>query len=147
MKFTWILKNKLAIGTAPRSSKDLEYLLFNNIKIVLSLNDIKETVYLNDIERLFKFERHFIPDHKSDKIMDIYMIKNILTILKELINKGPIFMHCVASVERSPLLSIAYLIEYENLAVEEALAYVMQIHPGTNPTEEQLSLLYKLTSD
>ena len=51
---------------------------------------------------------------------------------------------CVLLVERSPLLCIAYLIMHKSIDKQNALEYLMQIHPSTNPLKGQLALLDSL---
>mgnify|MGYP001214281408 FL=1 len=68
----------------------------------------------------------------------------MLSKLKKLISFGPVFVHCIASMERSPMICMAWLIKEHNLSVQEALDYLMNIHPGTNPLREQIEILEKL---
>jgi len=66
--------------------------------------------------------------------------------LRELRKEGPVFVHCVAAMERSPLVCMAWLMQQEGLNSTEALDYLMQVHPGTNPLPGQLALLNQLPS-
>ena len=58
--------------------------------------------------------------------------------------EGPTFVHCVASIERSPLICMAYLIKKCNLTPIEALDYLMEVHPISNPLPGQFAILKKL---
>ena len=58
--------------------------------------------------------------------------------------KGSVFVHCVAAMERSPLICMAWLISKKNLDLSQSLDYMMQVHPGTSPLPEQLKLLNDL---
>lgn len=140
-KFTWILIDKLSIGTAPTSKDDIHFLKKKGIKSILSLNASSEIDFIKDIETEFKFYRYTLPDHSSNRIASEREINEVLDILKELLKFSPVFVHCVASVERSPLIAMAWLIREEKLNPDEALRYLMQIHPGTNPLSGQLSIL------
>ena len=64
-----------------------------------------------------------------------------LSIYNKIKNNGPVYVHCVASVERSPLLCLAILIQDKKLKFQDALDYLMQVHPQTNPLIGQLKLL------
>ena len=58
---------------------------------------------------------------------------------------GAVYIHCVAAMERSPLVCLAWLVQEHNLKPARALDYLMQVHPGTNPLPGQLALLQELT--
>ena len=146
-KFTWILVNKLSIGSAPQSIKDIDELTKMGIRSILSLNDLNETIFLKDLGEKFDHKRFVLPDHKYNKIAKIEEIEKVLEILDSLLKKSPVFVHCLASVERSPLIAIALLVKKMNLTPQEALAYTMQVHPGTSPDTKQLVVLDKLKSN
>ena len=67
-----------------------------------------------------------------------------MKILTEIKLLGPVFVHCVASVERSPLICMAWLIKMHNLSPKQALDYLMEIHKGTNPLPSQYNILLSL---
>ena len=50
------------------------------------------------------------------------------------------FIHCFASIERSPLLCIMYIMSTYKLSIEDALDYVRRTHIYTNPTNRQLRI-------
>ena len=92
----------------------------------------------------FEHSRVVLNDHKTGKLPDI----NDLVFATEEINKlkkfGPVFVHCKMSIERSPLVCIAFLMRFHKLSLENALNYLMQVHRETNPLAEQLNLLNKI---
>ena len=145
-KFTWILVNKLSIGNAPQKIEDINYLTKMGIKSILSLNSIEETIFHEALKNKFKFERYVLPDHKYKRIANLNEINEVVDILYSLMRQSPVFVHCVASIERSPLIAMAWLIKNNNLSPQEALSYVMQIHPGTSPQTTQLKVLEKIYS-
>jgi protein-tyrosine phosphatase len=55
-----------------------------------------------------------------------------------------VFVHCVAAMERSPLVCLAWLVSRHGQSPQAALDYLMQVHPGTNPLPGQLRLLDRL---
>ena len=117
----------------------LHLLIIKNegIKSIFSLCGDKEAPFLEELLELFSFQRYFLPDHKAGKIVTPEQILSSLKILKNLKKEGPVFIHCVASMERSPLICIAWLIKMHNLSLDEALNYMMQSHVGTNPSPLQ----------
>ena len=52
-----------------------------------------------------------------------------------------VFLHCVAAMERSPLVCMAWLIKHKNLSITQSLDYMMSINKGTNPLPSQLKVL------
>jgi len=140
----WVLINELAIGKVPYKKEHLEELKKEGISSVLSLCSEEEFIVSNDFYRDFQHERIVLPDHKSGKAPSINEILSVLSKLKKLISFGPVYVHCIASMERSPLICMAWLIKEHSLNVEEALDYLMNIHPGTNPLKEQIEILEEI---
>ena len=143
-RFDWVLINELAIGTAPKNFSDLNYMENEKIISILSLCSEQEANLANDIEKKFNHCRIYLPDHRTGIFPEKYQIIKVLKKLDEFMRKGAVFVHCVAAMERSPLICMAWLITKKNLEIYEALDYMMQIHPGTSPLPEQLCLLNDL---
>ena len=139
--FKWVLINSLAIGVAPRSHNQIEFLDQNGIKNILNLTSEKE--YKPPIEILSKFNYMNIsmPDHKSKKVPDINLIKEAVNFLVDANKKGPSFVHCLAAVERSPLVCIAYLMRVKKITLNQSLNYLMQRNRRTNPLVSQYNIL------
>ena len=110
MIFNWILKNKLAIGTACRNDDDYFLLKRGGIKSILDLrNDYDFLKFNNNFDFRFiddfKYVNFQLPDHNSKRLATSLEINQGINSLSELILNGPVFMHCHAGVERSPLIS------------------------------------------
>ena len=140
---SWVLIDELAVGPAPNSQKCFESLKKNNLKNILSLCDKSEFPY-KKVSDNFNTKFYFLPDHRSKDKLTLLQINNALDILSDLIHDAPTFVHCLYSIERSPLICMAYLIKYKKYSVEIALDYLMSVHSKTNPLNEQIELLYKL---
>ena len=143
-KIDWVLNNELAIGPAPRKPEHFEYLKQENIKSILNLCTEEEAPIIKYVEKNFNFRRFTLPDHKVNKEILISEINEIISILSSLIKDGPVFVHCFAAVERSPLICMAWLIAKHKLSPQRALDYLMQVHPRTNPLPSQFKLLSEL---
>ena len=141
IKIDWVLQNELAIGQAPRTQEDINELKKNGIISILSLCSKEEVLSDFDIEEFFLVKRVVLPDHKYKVAPTITNLNMALTKLSEIITIGPVYVHCVAGIERSPLVCMAWLIKNHNLTPIQALDYLMEVHNGTNPLPEQLSLL------
>lgn len=143
-RIDWVSRNHLAIGTAPKTLENLEKIKKEGIGSILTLCSEKECKLPEEINLLFNHSRMYLPDHKAERAMEIKELKKALDELNKLLKVTPVFIHCVAAMERSPLVCIAWLVKYKNLSFNSALDYMMQAHPGTNPLAKQLNLINNL---
>ena len=143
-RFDWVLINELAIGTAPKKIQDLHFIEKEKINSILTLCSEEEAKLAYEIEKRFIHKRIFLPDHRTGIFPEKEQIKNVLKTLDSLMQKGSVFVHCVAAMERSPLICMAWLMRKRNLDLNQALDYMMQVHPGTSPLPGQLNLLNDL---
>ena len=139
--FTWVLKNKLALGSVPEKKENVEKLRLEGIKSIFTLCSSSEAEISDSIDSDFLVKKLILPDHKSERKMDIGELNSSIKILSSLVHHGPTFVHCFASIERSPLICIAWLVYKEGLDMEMALNYLMKIHPLSCPLSDQLKLI------
>ena len=143
MIFNWILVDKLAIGTPLLNLKDKLYLKEKKIISILDLRNEFDLLEIDYDKQLalyaeFKLVNVGLPDHNSKRFALKSEIENAVNILEKLLLDGPVFMHCHAAVERSPLISVAYLIKNKLLNFTQAYEYVKQQNKSTNILIEQL---------
>ena len=143
-RIDWVLMNALAVGPAPSAEHHLQRLHEAGICAVLSLCSEAEAPAPAGLMDQFCCRRFVLPDHRSGRLPDIDELQQALCHLKELRKEGSVFVHCVAAMERSPLVCMAWLMQQEGLNSTEALDYLMQVHPGTNPLPGQLALLRQI---
>lgn len=143
-KINWILNNELAIGPAPLKESHFQKLKENNIKAILNLCSEEEAPISDDIKQLFTHKRYTLPDHKVNKNILISEIEEIIFIIEKLKETGPLYVHCQAARERSPIICMAWLISKHKISPQRALDYLMEVHPRTNPLPSQFKLLYSL---
>ena len=145
-KIDWVLVDELAIGPAPLANRHVLRLQDAGIKAILSLCEKEKAPPPSSMQELFACHRHVLPDHRSGRLPKPSELKKALFLLAEL-NKeyGSVYVHCVASMERSPLVCMAWLVQRHRLRPDQALDYVMQMHPGTNPLPGQLALLHNFS--
>ena len=143
-KLDWVLNNELAVGPAPLKESHFEYLANKNIKSILNLCNEKEAPIDEKFKLLFNFKRFTLPDHKVNKEIELYEVKEIIQIIETLLSYGAIYIHCFAGVERSPLVCMAWLISKHKLTPQRALDYLMEVHKGSNPLPSQYKLLSNL---
>ena len=146
MIFNWISINKLAIGTPPLTFEDKKILRKKAICSILDLRNesdflsIDKNKYLKLVAE-FKYLNVPLPDHKFGRLSNSAEIKQTVFELEKLIEFGPVFMHCHAAAERSPLISIAYLNKSKGLSLIQACDYVKQQNETTNLHLKQLKLV------
>ena len=143
-KIDWIIVDQVALGALPRKFEHIELLRENNIKSVLSLCDIGKYISKDFLSKDFIHKQIVLPDHKDGKLPLISEVENCIEALKELTEIGATYVHCYASMERSPLICMAWIIRMHNLKPQEALDYIMQTHKGTSPLPGQLALLNRV---
>ena len=138
----WVLINELAIGPAPRAERHVIRLHDAGVKAVFSLCSREEAPPPPTLEDHFACSRFVLPDHRSGRLPEPTELQDALALLAELHQSHrSVFVHCVAGMERSPLVCLAWLVQRKRLSPEAALDYLMQVHPGTNPLPGQLTLL------
>ena len=142
LSVSWVLVNELAVGPAPTSSQHIEDLKHQGLRSILSLCSEEEAPPPDDLQINFIHKRIVLPDHRTGRLPQLEELKQALVVLSELIDQhGPVYVHCVAAVERSPLLCMGWMVHRHKLNPNTALEYLMQVHPRTNPLPGQLALL------
>ena len=139
--FDWILINKLAVGNCPTKEEHLNLLRKKNVKNILGLCGQDEVKWHENIEKEFSCFRYVLPDSHQKTLPTLEQLNTAFNLLKDLVSKDITFIHCVASMERSPLLCILFVMDKYNLSLEEGLDFVKRVHNNTNPTNHQLSCI------
>ena len=142
-QFDWVLFNELAIGPAPTKIKYLNIIKEKNIKTILSLCDKKEVNLPKEMYEDFICKEFILPDHTSKRIPKKNELNMALEELKKLIKIGPLFVHCLAGVERSPLVCMAWLVREHELSPRESIDFLMQAHE-VHAHYEQLEVLNEI---
>ena len=145
-RIDWVLVQELALGPAPRAERHLDRLAAEGIAAVFSLCSAEEAPPPAGLAERFHCARLVLPDHRSGRLPELAELQQALAVLAELREHGPVFVHCVAAMERSPLVCLAWLVQRHGLTPQRALDYLQQLHPGTNPLPGQLRLLQGLRS-
>ena len=148
LNFNWVITNKLAIGLPPSSKENLLLLKKMGIKSILSLCDENEHKWSEELMREFHCKRYILPDHKFNRLPEVFEIMKAIKITEQLIKgKGPLFIHCFAAVERSPLVCMAWLVKHKNIEPLNALIYLKEINPSTNPSSKQFEVIKKISNN
>lgn len=143
-RIDWVLADQLAVGPAPRAERHVERLHESGIHAVLSLCSEAEAPPPVGLITAFACRRLVLPDHRVSVPLELQQLEQALVLLQELQGQGPVYVHCVAGVERSPLVCMAWLVRHHRQSPQRALDYLMQVHPGTNPLPQQWRILLQL---
>ena len=146
LRLSWVLRGRLALGPAPRTSADLDALAAAGIRGVLSLCAEAEVPPPPRLAQRFHCRRLVLPDHRTGLAPRPAELERALALLAVLLLEGPVYVHCNAGVERSPLLCLAWLMRQRGLSLLDALEYLMRVHQPTGPSPEQLASLRELSS-
>jgi protein-tyrosine phosphatase len=138
-----VVQQQLALGPAPRRPEHCELLEREGLAAVFSLCSEAEAAAPPGLDR-FVTTRLVLPDHRSDRLIAVADLLQALDVLTQLRQAGPVFVHCLASMERSPLVCMAWLVRWRGFTPLQALDYMMEIHPGTSPLPSQWQALGEL---
>ena len=139
--FNWVLINRISIGSPLKNKESVNLLKKKKIKSIISLCDTSSNAKYYD---KFIHYNYILPDHRDGICPTFKQILDVLAIVELVLKSGPVFIHCEASKERSPLISISWLVLKESLSLEDAVRYLKQVHTLSNPHFEQLEVLKKL---
>ncbi|MEO1521681.1 MAG: dual specificity protein phosphatase [Cyanobacteria bacterium J06633_2] len=134
----WVIPYRLAVGRLPRKA-DMDELARSNIQAVLALCSESEGQWPINLEQRFQCHRIVIPDSHYATPLKPHQIETAVDYLHECIQRQlPVFVHCLAGIERSPTICIAYLCRYHNYTLWESLDWVRRVHPDSLPTDKQI---------
>ena len=141
LRINWVLRNELAVGPAPRTEGDLNVIKTFGIKNIISLCNKEESQTIAVNSKVFNYFSYPLPDHKINSAPSLHQINEVLDKVKEFKTFGSTYVHCLAGVERSPLICMAWLIRECSLDLETSLQYLMKVNPSTCPLQYQLNVL------
>ncbi|WP_353258918.1 protein-tyrosine phosphatase family protein [Prochlorothrix hollandica] len=137
----WVIPQSLAVGRLPQSS-DIPLLLGQNIQVIVSLCSPKEGSFppalLTDFEQI----QQTLPDQRHQQELTLDLLAAAVATVADHLERGQrVYVHCLAGLERSPTVCLAYLCRYKGLAVWEALQLLKQVYPASAPTADQLQVV------
>ena len=141
IKFNWVIKDELAVGSAPTKKEHLKFLENNGIKSVLSVCSNEEADLSQLLNSIFYHTSIPLPDHTYKNKLNVKDLLNAVKAVSNLRKNGPVYVHCYAGIERSPIVCMAWLIRSKGLSPIESLDYLMNVNKGTNPLLEQFEVL------
>lgn len=144
LKVRWVLPNQLAVGRCPHPGEG-SLLTDAGIHSVLTLCNESEASIPDEIYQRFHVVRHPLPDSHQAAALTPHGVMTALNIIHtNVVHHRPIYVHCLAGMERSPTICIAYLCLFKGYGLWESLNWLKQLNPRTNPNEAQLAVVQSL---
>ena len=100
----------------------------NRIKWIFSLCSENEVNVEVNYEENFCCKRIVLPDHKYKEDLTIDKLNLAINTLAEIMEIGPVYIHCVAGIERSPLVCMAWLVKNYDLTPTQSLEYIINVN-------------------
>jgi protein-tyrosine phosphatase len=140
----WIIPNRLAVGPMP-TLETADSLKTAGIRSVLTLCGEDEGKLADQVPTDYRWQRFLLPDSHYVEKMTAEKLKEAIDIAHDFIKTdGPLYVHCLAGMERSPTVCVGYLCLHEKMQVWEALNLVKSANPRTNITPDQIQVLQNL---
>jgi hypothetical protein len=135
------LPNRLAVGPLPQAGNSLD-LRHAQIDAIFSLCAESEGDLPEDVSQNFSCLRCILPDSSYIFGLKLERLAFAISQLHHLLQQYPrVYIHCLAGVERSPTVCIAYLCVSQNIDLWQAVNQVKRSHPDALPTEHQLKTI------
>jgi atypical dual specificity phosphatase len=147
-RFSWILPQKLAVGSFPNSTTSIMKLRREGITAVLSLTETHERFVPVELGHSFLWEQVSIPDGFTGGIPSEDQFALTMRTLDRWYRKGHVvYVHCLAGVGRSASVCALYLAHRQSLSLSDAIAMVKAKHSYAAPDPNQVEVMQRfLTS-
>ena len=140
---SWLRTRRLAIGPIPQLPSHWLALRQQGVQSIFSCCEADEGQWQPPQE--WPQRRVPLPDHRQPNAMTSAMLDHAINAALDLYSTGePLYLHCWAGKERSPLVAIGLLCRAESLNLFEALAQVRSQHPSAQPLIPHLLILESL---
>lgn len=140
LPLTWLRTRKLAIGPMPQTPDHWRLLQQSGVQSIFSCCDPDEGPWEPPQE--WRQRRFTLPDHRQPEVMTRELLEGALIAALDLYNSHPpLYLHCWAGMERSPLVAVGVLCRAESLNLFDALAQVRSQHPIAKPLVPHLLIL------
>lgn len=144
-QLNWILPQQLAVGPIPLGEQRQTLILEQGIRSMLTLCSEAEGTPPYKLCSQVSWTRLVLPDSHCSESVDVADFAKAVDQAYEYIQAfAPLYVHCVAGMERSPSVCVGYLYKYRGMELWEALNWVKQANPRTNILDSQLKAIQSL---
>jgi atypical dual specificity phosphatase len=142
--FRWIIDRQLAVGPIPDAALH-DQLLNAGFKSILTLCDETEGTLYSEVPKNFNWQRLVLPDsHYEESLIPDHLAKAVGIVHTAITEAAPIYVHCLAGMERSPSVCVSYLCLHQGMEVWEALNWVKQRNARTSLSPSQVQAIQTL---
>lgn len=145
--FSWLRTRRLAIGGFPQQEGHWQALDAAGFRQVFSCCDPAEGPWQPPDH--WRHEAVVLPDHRQSTPPSKEQLQEALDRLEAMFSgpdADPLYLHCWAGMERSPLLAVGLLCRIEPLPFFDALAQLRNLHPPARPITAHLVVLEDVLS-
>lgn len=141
---SWVLRNRLLVGPAPRESGALAQLRSLGVVSLLNLCEPQETADQGWAASPAGLHRYAspLPDSRSGRPITAAALAVALGRARQLLQEQPaLYVHCAVGQERSPLVVLGVLCLEQGWDLIEGLAQLRRLHPPARPRTAHLEVL------
>jgi len=143
---SWVLNNQLAVGPMPRSDRHWQQLEEAGFRSRFSCCYPEEETGLI-LPPGWSSDRVSLPDHREQEPMQESRLILALARAEALVkDAAPVYLHCLAGYERSPLLAVGLTARMRGIDMLAALAWVRRCHPMAMPIYDHLVMMESILS-
>lgn len=144
LPYSWVLTGRLALGPMPSSPGHWQQLEQAGLRARFSCCYPQEQAAALPPPH-WRSDSVPLPDHRLQESLTLQRLAEALDRSELLLQSGdPVYLHCMAGIERSPLLAVGLTARQRGLSLFEALDWVRRCHPPALPLVSQLELLEQL---
>jgi len=150
LPLVWVLNGRLALGPAPRQSRHWLELRHCGIASVVSLCELSEGCAGPPASGLAlpHWSAWPLPDARSQRQLSPRELLGAIQHVRACLHQqGPVYLHCRAGLERSPLVALGVVCQELGWDFYAGLAYLRRVHPAAQPTLQQLAVLEPWLAD
>jgi hypothetical protein len=140
LSYSWLISGRLAIGPMPRSESHWRQLEEAGFRSRFSCCYSEEEICPPPDHWLQG--RVSLPDHRRQEELRPERLRKALDLAAEILAaQPPTYLHCMAGIERSPLLAAGLIARERKIHLLEALDTVRLCHPRAMPIYGDLDVL------
>jgi hypothetical protein len=144
LPYSWILTNELAIGPMPAVSAHWRQLEDAGFRSRFSCCYPEEEAF-SPVPSHWRSDSLALPDHRQqERLRPDRLLAAIDAAEALILERGPLYLHCFAGRERSPIVAIGLTARRRSIDVFAAIDWVRRCHPPAAPIYEQLDILEQL---
>lgn len=141
LPYSWVLTGQLAIGPMPSTPEHWQQLQDLGINSRFSCCYPEEEAQITPPTDWHSSGMP-LPDHRQQEKLTEQRLSTCLDRVEATLdNHAPLYLHCLAGKERSPLLAVGLVARRRRLNLFDALDWVRRCHPMANPIYGQLEML------